>query len=165
MRSEDEIFGDQVAAGLAGPHHVQAVTLGGSRATRTHRPDSDWDFAVYYRGAFNPENLRELGWPGGHSDLLVVAEPAVNRILRGALPQPDYPDALRESGPARWWGDACVTLDYARGAHAERGHVTDVVGVIATAACQTAHAVAAVRGEWVTNEKTFAGPDGAAGNR
>jgi hypothetical protein len=86
---------------------------------------------------------------------LVVAELAVNRVLRGTLPRPDYPDALRESAPARWWGDARATLDYARVAHVERGHVTDVVGAIATAACQTAHAVAAARGEWVTNEKTL----------
>ncbi|MEU1216170.1 nucleotidyltransferase domain-containing protein [Streptomyces sp. NPDC005790] len=30
---------------------VEAVTLGGSRARGTHRPDSDWDLGVYYRGA------------------------------------------------------------------------------------------------------------------
>jgi hypothetical protein len=28
------------------------------------RPDSDWDFAVYYRGTFSPDSLRALGWPG-----------------------------------------------------------------------------------------------------
>jgi hypothetical protein len=51
---------------------VEAVSLGGSRAAGTNRPDSDWDFAVYYRGSgpgcngggFEPENLRSLGWPG-----------------------------------------------------------------------------------------------------
>ncbi|MEV8225527.1 nucleotidyltransferase domain-containing protein [Streptomyces sp. NPDC079167] len=30
---------------------VEAVALGGSRARGTHRPDSDWDLGVYYRGA------------------------------------------------------------------------------------------------------------------
>ena len=31
----------------------------------TAAPDSDWDFAVYYRGAgFDPASLRSLGWPG-----------------------------------------------------------------------------------------------------
>lgn len=44
--------------------HVQAVCLGGSRALGTSRPDSDWDFAVYYRGGFTPDSLRALGWPG-----------------------------------------------------------------------------------------------------
>ncbi|KAE9929904.1 nucleotidyltransferase domain-containing protein, partial [Escherichia coli] len=27
---------------------VVSVVLGGSRATNTHRPDSDWDLGVYY---------------------------------------------------------------------------------------------------------------------
>jgi hypothetical protein len=30
---------------------IEAVALGGSRARGTHRPDSDWDLGVYYRGA------------------------------------------------------------------------------------------------------------------
>ncbi|MER5281349.1 nucleotidyltransferase domain-containing protein [Streptomyces sp. NPDC002809] len=30
---------------------VRAVVLGGSRARGTHRPDSDWDLGLYYRGA------------------------------------------------------------------------------------------------------------------
>ncbi|WP_393063769.1 nucleotidyltransferase domain-containing protein [Streptomyces sp. LN549] len=29
---------------------VRAVVLGGSRARGTHRPDSDWDLGLYYRG-------------------------------------------------------------------------------------------------------------------
>ncbi|MFB8030213.1 nucleotidyltransferase domain-containing protein [Streptomyces sp. NPDC056465] len=29
---------------------VEAVVLGGSRARGTHRPDSDWDLGLYYRG-------------------------------------------------------------------------------------------------------------------
>ncbi|MBM7439926.1 nucleotidyltransferase domain-containing protein [Streptomyces sp. HB132] len=32
---------------------VEAVALGGSRARGTHRPDSDWDLGVYYRGALD----------------------------------------------------------------------------------------------------------------
>ena len=37
--------------------------------TGTHGPDSDWDLAVYYRGAFSPEGLRGLGWPGEVSEI------------------------------------------------------------------------------------------------
>jgi predicted nucleotidyltransferase len=48
---------------------VVAVALGGSRATGTNRPDSDWDFAVYYRGHFDPADLRAVGWPGEVSEL------------------------------------------------------------------------------------------------
>jgi hypothetical protein len=45
------------------------VALGGSRATGTHRDDSDWDFAVYYRGRFDPADLRGVGWEGEVSEL------------------------------------------------------------------------------------------------
>jgi predicted nucleotidyltransferase len=41
-----------------------AVALGGSRAAGTQRPDSDWDFSLYYRRRFDPADLRSLGWPG-----------------------------------------------------------------------------------------------------
>jgi len=36
----------------------QAAAFGGSRAQGTHRPDSDWDLAVYYQGPFDPADLR-----------------------------------------------------------------------------------------------------------
>jgi hypothetical protein len=63
MRPDEEFCG-QVAERLARLPGVRAVTLGGSRAAGTSRPDSDWDFAVYYRGAFDPDELRAIGWPG-----------------------------------------------------------------------------------------------------
>jgi hypothetical protein len=60
----DPAFAARVARGLSAVPGVLAVTLGGSRAAGTHRPDSDWDFSLYYRGEFDPENLRPLGWLG-----------------------------------------------------------------------------------------------------
>ena len=48
--ADDEAFCGQAADLLAGLPGVLAVTLGGSRAAGTARPDSDWDFAVYYHG-------------------------------------------------------------------------------------------------------------------
>ena len=60
----DEEFADCIAGRLAGLPGVLAVSLGGSRASGANRPDSDWDFAVYYRGRFDPADLRALGWPG-----------------------------------------------------------------------------------------------------
>ena len=63
----DEDFAAAVAARLSGLPGALAVALGGSRVTGTARPDSDWDFSLYYRGsegAFDPETLRTLGWPG-----------------------------------------------------------------------------------------------------
>ncbi|MFE1457825.1 nucleotidyltransferase domain-containing protein [Streptomyces sp. NPDC058735] len=208
----DDAFLDAIADRLAALPAVRAVTLGGSRAQGTERPDSDWDLAVYYRGAFDPADLRAVGWEGevceigawgggvfnggawltiegrkvdvhyrdldvvehqlaeaeqgrcrveplmfhlaGIPTYLLVAELAVNRVLRGELPRPAcYPPALRASAPAHWHGMATATLAYARAGHAPKGAVTQVAGAIALAATQTAHAVLAARGEWVTNEK------------
>ncbi|MFE4370328.1 nucleotidyltransferase domain-containing protein [Streptomyces sp. NPDC056835] len=41
---------EAMATGLMSVRGVRAVALGGSRARGTHRPDSDWDLGVYYRG-------------------------------------------------------------------------------------------------------------------
>ncbi|HEX4724592.1 MAG TPA: nucleotidyltransferase domain-containing protein [Pseudonocardiaceae bacterium] len=57
-------FVDRVTRHLAALPGVRAVTLGGSRAQHTHREDSDWDVGIYYRGTFDPQDLRDLGWPG-----------------------------------------------------------------------------------------------------
>jgi predicted nucleotidyltransferase len=207
----DKQFCDLVAARLAALPTVQAVTLGGSRATGTHTPDSDWDFAVYYRGAFSPDDLREVRWSGTVSEIgawgggvfnggawltidgravdihyrdldvvehqlaearqgrfhweplmfhlagipsyLLVAELALNQVLRGQLPRPQYPQALRDAAPPIWREKAELTLRYARSAYAARGKVTEVAGALATAGMQAAQAVLAARGEWATNEK------------
>jgi predicted nucleotidyltransferase len=55
----------RLAAQLAALHGVVAVVLGGSRAAGTHRPDSDWDLGLYYRGAFDPGALRGHGQVSG----------------------------------------------------------------------------------------------------
>ncbi|WP_460345312.1 nucleotidyltransferase domain-containing protein [Actinoallomurus acanthiterrae] len=66
---DDDAFPSYVSGRLASLPGVRAVALGGSRATGAHRPDSDWDFAIYYRGAFTPDDLRALSWPGEVSEL------------------------------------------------------------------------------------------------
>ncbi|WDV50932.1 nucleotidyltransferase domain-containing protein [Streptomyces coeruleorubidus] len=208
----DQTFLDTTADRLAALPAVRAVTLGGSRAQGTERPDSDWDLAVYYRGEFDPDDLRAVGWEGEVCELgawgggvfnggawltidgrrvdvhyrdldvvehevaqaergrfrieplmfhlagiptyLLAAELAINKVLRGELPRPAaYPQALRETAPAHWHGMAAATLAYAKAGHAPKGALTQVAGAIAVAATQTAHAVLAARGEWVTNEK------------
>src|SRR5919108_3336434 len=86
----------QLAAKLAGLPGVVAVVLGGSRASGTHRPDSDWDLGLYYRARrpLAPEDVRRLGHPGHVSELgdwgpimhggawLTVAGVAVDVIFR-----------------------------------------------------------------------------------
>lgn len=210
---EDYAFADYVADRLAALPGVIAVSLGGSRAQGTHRPDSDWDFAIYYRARFDPQALRDVGWPGevfdvggwgggvfnggawlrvderrtdvhyrdldsveheiaesgegrfrveplmfhlvGIPSYLVVAELAVSRVLRGSLPKPGYPAALRARAPEVWWERAEMTFGYARDYHANGGRVAECVGLVAQAASYTAHAVLAARGEWITNDKTL----------
>ncbi|MFE7169644.1 nucleotidyltransferase domain-containing protein [Streptomyces sp. NPDC057616] len=212
MHRDDQDFLDAVADRLAALPTVEAVALGGSRAQGTHRPDSDWDLAVYYRGPFDPADLRAVGWAGEVSDVggwgggvfnggawltvdgrrvdvhyrdldvvehevaeaaegrfrvepllfhlagipsyLVVAELAINKVLRGEAPRPAaYPEKLRVRAAERWRGTAHATLAYAKAHHAPNGRLTEVAGALATAAVQTGHAVLAGRGEWVTNEK------------
>jgi predicted nucleotidyltransferase len=210
---DDEVFLGHVADRLADLPAVEAVTLGGSRAEGLHRPDSDWDFSVYYRGHFDPRALRDIGWPGevsavggwgggvfnggawlevderrvdvhyrdldaveqeiaasragrfhieplmfhlaGIPSYLVLAELAVKTVLRGQLPTPDYPAALRERAPGIWWARAEQTFDYARVNHAPYGRLAQCAGLVAQAASQAAHAVLAARGQWVTNDKTL----------
>lgn len=208
---DDEAFTDHVRDRLAGLPRVLAVTLGGSRAQGTHRPDSDWDFAIYYRTAFDPQGLRDIGWPGevfgigewgggvfnggawlridgrrvdvhyrdldsidhelaesaqgrfrieplmfhlaGIPSYIVLAELAMNRVLSGELPRPDYPAALREPASQAWWDRAERTFDYAIKNYAPLGRVSECAGLIGQAAAQAAHAVLAARGQWVTNDK------------
>lgn len=209
----DDRFLELVADRLAALPAVRAVTLGGSRAQGTHRPDSDWDLAIYYRGKFDPQSLRDIGWPGEVSEIggwgggvfnggawleidersvdvhyrdldivdhqiseattgrfrieplmfhlagiptyLVVGELAINRVLRGRLPRPSYPSALRRNAPRIWWERADMTFAYARANHAPYGRMTQCVGLVAQAVTQSAHAILAGHGEWVTNEKTL----------
>jgi predicted nucleotidyltransferase len=69
MLTDDERFLTATADRLAALPAVEAVSLGGSRAQGIHRPDSDWDLAVYYRGAFDPQALRDTGWAGEVSEI------------------------------------------------------------------------------------------------
>ncbi|MGA4848216.1 nucleotidyltransferase domain-containing protein [Streptomyces sp. G5(2025)] len=89
----------------------------------------------------------------GIPSYLVVAELAVNHVLKGELPRPAYPEALRRAAPGVWLGRARMTLGYARANYAPRAQHTEVAGALATAAMEGGHAVLAARGEWVTNEK------------
>ena len=61
---DEEQFARWVAGRAAAVPGVVAVGLGGSRAQGLHRPDSDWDFGLYYRGRLDPDDVRALGWAG-----------------------------------------------------------------------------------------------------
>jgi predicted nucleotidyltransferase len=59
----------QLVEQLAAIPGVVAVTLGGSRARGESRPDSDWDFGLYYRGKINSDDVRSLGYTGYVAEL------------------------------------------------------------------------------------------------
>jgi predicted nucleotidyltransferase len=61
LSAQDRGFVKFVGERLARLPRVNAVSLGGSRTQGTSRPDSDWDFAIYYRGHFEPQVLRDIG--------------------------------------------------------------------------------------------------------
>ncbi|WP_326700866.1 nucleotidyltransferase domain-containing protein [Streptomyces sp. NBC_01754] len=50
----------EMAALLTRLPGIEAVALGGSRARGTHRPDSDWDLGLYYRGTPDLAGLTAL---------------------------------------------------------------------------------------------------------
>ena len=69
-----------LAAQLALLPATIAVTLGGSRAVGTERPDSDWDLLLYYRGTqrpLDPADIGALGHYGSISELGALG-PVVN---------------------------------------------------------------------------------------
>jgi len=206
----DDAFLNDVADSLSQLPGAIGVALGGSRAQGTSRPNSDWDFSIYYRGTFDPDHVRALGWHGQTTDLggwgplfngggaftvhgrqidihyrdlntiatiqdaaergdfdvepllfhqagipsyILLAELAMNRTLRGVLPRPAYPDALRRTALEYWLPGARMTLHYALAGHAPHGRAAQCAGLISEAGCRAGHAILAHRGEWITNEK------------
>ncbi|HTT87677.1 MAG TPA: hypothetical protein VMF60_09935, partial [Acidimicrobiales bacterium] len=85
---------------------------------------------------------------------LLLAELALNRVLSGTLPRPDYPAALRRWAPPVWWERSELLFDYAGTAHAGRGDLAPCLGLVVAAAPCGAHAVLAARGEWVRDERS-----------
>lgn len=207
----DRRFVNWIGGELADLPAVVAVSLGGSRATNTHTPDSDWDLAIYYRSDFDPDVLRAKRWAGEVSDTggwgggvmnggawltiddrrvdihyrdlddvehwcaeanagrfrkelllfyaagiptyTVMAELALNVVLSGVLPRPDYPEALAQEAPRRWAADAQASLRYGAAALRSRGDVIVALANGARGLIEAAHGRLAERREWVTNEK------------
>jgi predicted nucleotidyltransferase len=98
------------------------------------------------------EIWREVGHTAGVPTYTLTGELAINKVLAGALPGPDFPDALRESAPPVWLNLARGALKFA--AQHERNH--DPIprdASLAVALLQLAHARCARDGVWVLNEK------------
>lgn len=103
------------------------------------------------RGDFDIDNL--LGYVAGVPTYSLLAELAVAKLLRGALPEaPAFPERLAESAPARWRFCRDFTLEHAR-ARARRGDAVGAAGQTAKAILEEAHARICERREWTLNEK------------
>jgi hypothetical protein len=102
------------------------------------------------RGQF--EIQREVGYVAGIATYVLAGELAVNEALEGDLPKPLFPDALRESAPARWNRLAGGAMHFAR-LHLERGDLVASSANVGQAVLAAAQARLASSGEWALNEK------------
>ena len=84
---------------------------------------------------------------------ILLAELALGRTVRGELPVPDYPEALRETGRRTWWSRAEALFGHAEQGAATNAMVPQALLITGEAAICAAHSILAARGEWVTNEK------------
>ncbi|MEU5565641.1 nucleotidyltransferase domain-containing protein [Micromonospora musae] len=86
----------ELAGRLCAVRGVVAVALGGSRARGEHRPDSDWDLGLYYRG--------ELDVPALEAVAASIADAAVELTTPGGWgPWVDGGGWLRVDGSAVDW--------------------------------------------------------------
>jgi hypothetical protein len=111
-----------------------AVALGGSRADGSVDARSDWDFAVYYRGALDTAPLSARG--------TVHPPGSWGRIMNGG---------------------AWLVMDGTKVDVLLRGDVVGAMGQAAKAAIERAHAVLAEKRTWVLNEKRILERAGLAG--
>jgi hypothetical protein len=80
-----------------------------------------------------------------------LAELATGELLRGELPVPEMPIALRRGGSAWWRGEAAKDLGYASTLVRSSSALT--LGLLARIIVEVGHAVFCERGQWTTNEK------------
>jgi hypothetical protein len=68
VNADEEAFLTRLTDRLSSIHGLEGISLGGSRATERHAPDSDWDLGLYTRGSFPVDAVRAMaadaGWPG-----------------------------------------------------------------------------------------------------
>ncbi len=95
---------------------------------------------------------RLVGYAAGIPTYNAIGALAEAVALHGALPQPTFPDALREAAPPVWRNLAAGALA-AAAMHARRRELAACVVELGLAALSEAHARCCERGEWVLNEK------------
>ncbi|MFN2483555.1 MAG: nucleotidyltransferase domain-containing protein [Candidatus Limnocylindria bacterium] len=92
------------------------------------------------------------GYVAGMTTYVLAGELALNRVLHGSLPRPEFPEPLRRSAPRNWYGSAQFSLRIAaKWLHS--GDVPSALGLTIKASIAAAQAILAERGEWALNEK------------
>jgi hypothetical protein len=101
-------------------------------------------------GRFERDHVE--GYVAGMTTYVLCGELALGRVLHGSLPRPDFPPALRESAPPRWFGSALFSLDVAE-TYVKRGDDSGAMALALKGLIAAAQGVLARRGEWALNEK------------
>jgi predicted nucleotidyltransferase len=109
-------------------------------------------------GRFDKELL--LFYVAGIPTYVLMAELALNEVLVGDLPRPDYPDALAGEAARRWKGDAIASLSYGQAALRSRGDVVVALANTSRALVEASHGLLAEAKQWVLNEKGIVGRAG-----
>lgn len=102
-------------------------------------------------GRFAEEHL--LFYVAGIPTYVVMGELAVNLVLAGELPRPQYPDALARVVGPRWRADAVATLGYAEASVRGSGDVAVALANAGRGLIEAAHARPGEQRECVLNEK------------
>jgi predicted nucleotidyltransferase len=99
------------------------------------------------------------GYIAGMPTYVLAGELALNRVLHGSLPNPQFPKALTATAPPRWFSSARFSLGVAR-TFSERGDAAGALGLVIKGVVAASHGLLARRGEWVLNEKGIASKAG-----
>lgn len=103
------------------------------------------------QGRFDIDGLP--GYVAGIPTYTLTAEASVRRSIRGSIEvDSDFPDALREAGPQKWRFNRDFSLYHAE-MHAHRENAAGVIGHVARAIFEEAHARCCAASTWVLNEK------------
>jgi hypothetical protein len=95
---------------------------------------------------------REVGYVAGIATYVPAGELALGEVLAGELQRPAFPDRLRQSAPAAWFGLAAGALRFAD-VHARRGDRVACLANLGQAVLAAAQGRLAAAGTWVLNEK------------
>jgi hypothetical protein len=103
------------------------------------------------RGRFEIDGLP--GYVAGIPTYSLTAEAHVRHTMRGSIDvDAEFPEALRDLGPPKWRFNRDFSLYHAE-MHARRGNAVGVLGQLARAVFEEAHARCCADRRWVLNEK------------